>query len=195
MHRAALLFNKLLALSLFLFAPLLGCAAPAAHADWERSADFSPGKTFAITASDELSQRPTARQKALIAIVHTTIERELVHKGYVKAPPDSARLLVSFYPLRRMRQEVTVKQSDCYARDRGELPPGTPWEGTMIACEESLVTEYEEGTLIIDIYDAEQEQLIWHGWKSDKALPPDSAELPALAERATVDILSNFPPD
>ena len=76
----------------------------------------------------------------------------------------------------------------------GELPPGTNWDSAAIACEESLVSEYQEGTLIIDIYDAAKKELVWHGWKSRKSLPSDSPELPGVVEQATVDILSNFPP-
>ena len=46
----------------------------------------------------------------------------------------------------------------------------------------------------IEFYDAKKQELVWHGWKSRKVLPPDSPELPQVVEQATVDILSNFPP-
>ena len=174
---------------------LFGCAAPGAFADWERGVDLSPGKTFALTKSAELPRDLDERRKALVALVNATIERELTQKGYTKAPVESAQLVVNFYVVRRMLQEVSVQPRDCYMSGRGELPPGTNWDSAAIACEESLVTEYQEGTLIIDVYDAAKQELVWHGWKSRKSLPSDSPELPAVVEQATVDILSNFPPD
>lgn len=174
---------------------LFGCAAPAAFSDWERGADLSPGKTFAVTASAKLPTDLDERQKSLVTLVNTAIERELTKKGYVAAPAEAAQLVVNFYVVRRMAREVSVQSRDCYMSDRGELPPGTNWDSAAIACEESLVNEYQEGTLIIDIYDAAKKQLVWHGWKSQKSVPSDSPELPAVVEQATVDILSNFPPD
>ena len=173
---------------------LLGCAAPAAFADWERGVDLSPGKTFAVTKSAELPADLDARQKSLVTLVNTTIERELTTKGYTKAPAESAQLVINFYVVRRMLQEVSTQSRDCYMSGRGELPPGTNWDSAAIACEESLVSEYQEGTLIIDVYDAARKELVWHGWKSRKSLPGDSPELPGVVEQATVDILSNFPP-
>lgn len=173
---------------------LLGCAAPAAFSDWERGADLGPGKTFAVTQSAQLPEQLDQHQQALVALVNSAIERELTQKGYTKAPVESAQLVVNFYVLRRMVEEVSVKSRECYMSNRGELPPGTNWDSAAIACEESLVSEYQEGTLIIDIYDAAKKELVWHGWKSRKSLPSDSPELPAVVEQATVDILSNFPP-
>lgn len=173
---------------------LAGCAAPAAFADWERGADLSPGKTFAVTKSALLPTDLDEREKALVTIANTAIERELTQKGYTKAPVESAQLVVNFYVVRRTRQAVKVQSRECYARDQGELPPGTNWDSAAIACEESLVSEYQEGTLIIDIYDSTLKELVWHGWKSGEALPKDSPKLPGVVEQATVDILSNFPP-
>ncbi|HEU5074669.1 MAG TPA: DUF4136 domain-containing protein [Polyangiaceae bacterium] len=181
--------------ALIALAALLGCAAPAAFADWERGVDLSPGKTFALTKSAELPRDLDERQQALVALVNATIERELTRKGYTKAPLESAQLVVNFYVVRRMLEEVSVQSRDCYMSGRGELPPGTNWDSAAIACEESLVSEYQEGTLIIDVYDAARRELVWHGWKSRKSLPSDSPELPTVVEQATIDILSNFPPD
>ncbi|HEY6727058.1 MAG TPA: DUF4136 domain-containing protein [Polyangiaceae bacterium] len=180
--------------ALVAFGGLFGCAAPAAFADWERGVDLSPGKTFALTQSAELPAELDQRQKALVARVNSTIERELTQKGYTKAPAETAQLVINFYVVRRMLREVTVQARDCYMSGRGELPPGTNWDSAAIACEESLVSEYQEGTLIIDVYDATKKELVWHGWKSQKSLPSDSPDLPAVVEQATIDILSNFPP-
>jgi hypothetical protein len=192
--RASLSLRSVLILGFWGLASLPSCAAPVAFADWERGADFAPGKTFAVTKSAELNADLDERQKSLVTLVNTTIERELTLKGFAKAPADTAQLVVNFYVVRRTRQEVKVESRLCYAGDRGELPPGTSWDSAAIACEESLVSEYEEGTLIIDVFDAKKQELVWHGWKSRKVLPPDSPELSKVVEQATVDILSIFPP-
>lgn len=181
--------------ALIALAALLGCAAPAAFADWKRGVDLSPGKTFALTKSAKLPPDLAERQEALVALVNSTIERELTRKGYTKAPLESAQLVVNFYVVRRMLEEVSVQPRDCYMSGRGELPPGTNWDSAAVACEESLVSEYQQSTLIIDVYDARRKELVWHGWKSRNSLPSDSSELPSVAEQSTVDILANFPPD
>jgi len=180
--------------SLPLVLTLSGCAAPAAFADWERGADLAPGKSFAVTASKQLPKDLSERQKTLVSLVSSTVERELTQKGYTKAPADVAELVVNFYVVAQTRQKVTVQSKDCYSADRGELPPGASWDSTVIACEEALISDYDERTLIIDVYAAASKQLVWHGWKSREALAPDAPELPGIVEQATVDILSNFPP-
>lgn len=173
---------------------VLGCAAPAAFADWKSGAELSPGKTFALTRSAELPAELDQRQQELVGLVNATIERELTRKGYVKAPIETAQLIVTFHVVRRMASELTLEERHCYMRDRGELPPGTNWQSAASACEEQWVREYEEETLVIDFYDAAKKELLWHGWKPRRSLPSDSPELLTAVEQSTTDILSNFPP-
>ena len=59
-----------------------------------------------------------------------------------------------------------------------------PYAGTY-------VQSYEEGTLIIDIYDANRNMLVWHGWARAKVEGEVSTE---LVVEAVQKILERFPP-
>lgn len=178
----------------------LACAPAVAqfspYADWERGADLEPGKTFVLARSPRLPETLGADQKRLALAVEATIKSELAKKGYQLAPAESAQLVVSFHALVRERQEVEVQPRDCLATS-GELSvtaPAAQSQSMMLACEESIVTTVDEGTLIVDVFDAKTRTLLWHGWASGDAPDRSAPGTVDLVKRVTARILSRFPP-
>ncbi len=174
-------------LSAWLVVSASGCGGAKVFVHSPPGAHWGAGKTFAVAIADEGSEK-----RPMLAHVRSAIERELSRKGYTKAPLESAQLVVSFYVKQSPQQEVTIEETDCYARNLGEPPPGTPWENARLACEKPRLTEFEEGTLVIGIYDAADRQLLWQGWTS-RRMPSQQSETTALMQRAASDILTRLP--
>jgi hypothetical protein len=72
-----------------------------------------------------------------------------------------------------------------------DMGGGVTWVGDVGA---HGVTAYRQGTLIIELVDAESEERLWAGWASD-ALPavPDPAKVGKKAEKALKKILKQLP--
>src|SRR5262245_55135371 len=62
-----------------------GAASPVrAAADWDRSVDLRPMKTFSVTRSRLLPANLTPQQEALVGMVETLTKNDLIDKGYVE---------------------------------------------------------------------------------------------------------------
>ena len=176
-----------------------GCGAAPMHAaaDWERGADLEPSKTFAVARSPFLPKELTAQQTELLAIVENTTKSELSKKGYHEVTPDQAALIATPSFIKRQRSDIVDASLYCGAYDvkvtQGTLAaPAPALQGT---CEETYITQYDEGTLLIDMYDTKLSELVWHGWASAELPKEGSGVTPQqFVERATVDILGKFPP-
>lgn len=174
--------------------PGLGCGAQirTAASDWDRGADLAPSKTFSIVRSPRMTNLKP-EQEALVAVVESTAKQALIQKGYKEAPVDTAQLVATPYFLSRERAEVTVLSYTCnqnvYA-SAGNVLPGY----ALPPCEESTISDIQEGILVIDVYDSARKELVWHGWASAERPKPGSPETPALVEKATRNVLAIFPP-
>lgn len=176
-----------------------GCGTAPMHAaaDWERGADLKPSKSFAVARSPFLPKELTPEQAALLAIVENTTKAELRRKGYHEAAADQADLIATPSFIKRKRSDIVDASLYCGSYDvkvtQGTLaPPAPALEGT---CEETYITQQDEGTLLIDMYDTKLSELVWHGWASAEMPKAGSGVTPQqFVERATIDILGKFPP-
>lgn len=174
-----------------------GAAPMHAAADWEHGADLKPSKTFSVARSPFLPKELTAEQAALLAIVENTTKSELAKKGYHEAEAARADLIATPSFIKRKRSDIVDASLYCGSYDvkvtQGTLAaPATALQGT---CEETYITQYDEGTLLIDMYDTKLSELVWHGWASAELPKPGSGVTPQqFVERATMDILAKFPP-
>jgi hypothetical protein len=171
-----------------------GCGtAVRASADWERGADLAPSKTFSVARSTELPQSLTPEQTQLVQLVDDTIKRELARKGYREVELPAAQLVATTHFARRDR--TTVNTYTCHNYWQDEMYEGARLPaGAVQSCQESEIVKFEEGVLLIDVYDTQRKQLVWHGWASGKRPAPGSSSTPELVQRAALDILERFPP-
>ncbi|HEX8027627.1 MAG TPA: DUF4136 domain-containing protein [Vicinamibacterales bacterium] len=84
--------------------------------------------------------------------VQGAIEKRLAAKGYERATAGKADLLVHYHA--SVNQKVEVYNVDneygyCY----GDCQP--------------QFTDYEQGTLVIDVVDAKSNKVVWRGWAQD----------------------------
>ncbi len=133
---------------------LAGACSPSIRA----GADFVPGVdlgSFATFTWDEPDTRPVGDPRLennpfFEARLHDAIERELNTRGL--RPADSGAGLVVHHHA-TVRDHVEVYEAD---REAG-YTTSEYGEGTQ-------VVQYDQGTLLVDIADAETREVLWRGW-------------------------------
>jgi hypothetical protein len=154
-----------------------------AASDWERGVELGPSKTFSVARSPALPANLTPDQTRVVAMVDETIRRELAKKGYREAPAEAAELvLMSSFAF---RERIRVGSHAC-----ADYAPNV----SRSSCQQATVTNFDEATLLIDVYDGRSRELVWHGWATGERPEQGDADTPELAKQATLDILERFPP-
>ncbi|KZY70908.1 hypothetical protein A3742_15010 [Oleiphilus sp. HI0071] len=137
---------------------LSACATgPRTHAIFEPDTDFSVFSTFGFVESLALAdgQYRGIEERYLIE----SIRKELSARGLTES--QEAELLVNFHVSQKekLRTTTTPSSSVGYYSYRG----GAGYHGSVGMSFETRTSQYTEGTLNIDVIDAEDRQVIWEG--------------------------------
>jgi hypothetical protein len=173
----------------------LGCGGTPvrAAADWERGVDLSPGKKFSVERSGLLPANLTPEQLQLVQLIEDTTKAELTRKGYQPSTKAEAELIATAHFTTRERTGINTYVCDNYWRYEmyeGAVLPA----GAVPPCQESVLSTFDEATLLIDIYDTQRKELVFHGWAAAKRPEAGATGTPALVKQATLDIMDRFPP-
>jgi hypothetical protein len=175
-------------LMLTLALALLGaCASMKTSWDYDPAVNFGQFKTYAW-----VSQKADAAGYHLDGLmdsrVRTAVEVELAHKGMMKVDAASADMLVNY--LTKIDKQIDV---DTFNTHYGYNPYHWGWAGSVQT--QTVVREYEVGTLIVDLVDNKSSQLVWRGSFADTVRdnkPPQEKE--RLINQAVASIMMNYPP-
>lgn len=167
---------------------LTACAGAPVHTDYDRDARFDGMSTFAwLAPSYEKVDDPVLDSELLGAKVRRAVVMTLTSRGYEETAEDAADFLVTYHTSSRER-----------VRDHG-VSFGIGFGGFYHRGHHSIIVRdgfgmdsYQEGSLIIDIVDAETKQLVWRGWTRDLLHPRSYTE--EAVGRAIEAILERFPP-
>ncbi|MEJ2719699.1 MAG: DUF4136 domain-containing protein [bacterium] len=136
---------------------MVGCSSYSVNFDYDQQADFASYKTFAWMQEPSMvvgGGQSAERVKTLLdKRVHTAVDAQLEAKGLEMVDPDKAELFVAYHASVENKLSVT---------DWGYSYPGY-WGGWYGGGRDIDVTEYKEGTLIVDLVDAASKQLVWRG--------------------------------
>ena len=140
---------------------------------FDRGADFTRYESYAWGPADTLPVTdPRLRDNPFfIDDVHGAIDIELQSRGLGQATAERADLLVHFHAAVNERIEVPAHAErfrDCVGRD---CPP--------------VVTEYEAGTMVIDLIDTFSNRVVWRGWAEHRL--EDVLDEPPLVHRRVRD--------
>jgi len=168
---------------------LLGACAsePRLRSSVDPGADFGAYRTYGFV--DPLGTDRSGYSTIVSSTLRAAASREMEQRGYAySATPD---LLVNFHArLRTMRQVDVVPTPEppfYYGYRYGYY---APWSGYYY---ETLVRDYTEGTLNIDVVDRARKQLVWEGIAigevSEKKRNDPATALPPVVAR----IFSRYP--
>jgi len=160
--------------------PGLSCSSMTVRADHDSQHDFSAYSTFAIFERQGKEPRKPQMSPIVDRRIAATMASELEGKGFDSTSPRGADFLVTFYTAVR-RRVVINRAGGWYGWGRWGMRGGSTW-----------VNSYPEGTLVIDIIDRRDRQLVWRGVGEGaftKMNPSDDKVAKKVAK-----IMSSFPP-
>jgi hypothetical protein len=175
----------ILAIGLVAFS--LGCAGTRVTEDYDVNADFSSYATFSWLPKPQGMTGDARIDNPLIAErVRSAIERTLMSKGYRPATETEPDFYVGYFL--SLEQKLDVYTIDRYY----SAGPYRRWDAPGF---ETHVSQYEEGTLVIDIVDAKAGRLVWRGSGSRRiSKSPTPQKTTQRVNEAVEAILKRFPP-
>ena len=149
---------------------LAGCASVHVNTDWDHAAQFDRYRTY--TWMD--SPRMQAMQHATLfdRRLRSAVEGQLAAKGLRKADGGGAADIVLVYHA-GVQDKLDVQQWGYAARR---------WD----------VRQYHEGTLVVDVIDANTDSLVWRGIASGEVT--SSSESIKQLEQVVQKMFATFPP-
>jgi len=154
--------------------------------DYDKAANFSSYKTFAMTQLD--MQHQTISQLNQTRIINA-VKAEMVKKGFSEsANPDLEVTAVII-----LKDEKSVTANTNYYGYGGYYRP-YGWGGGMASGYTTYSVEnYKNGSLIIDVSDRNGKKLLWEGIGNKEIDKPASDPDKAIADAVSA-IMSSFPP-
>lgn len=139
---------------LMLFVLIASCSSVRVASDYDKNASFDQYKTFAFykPGIDESKINDLDKRRILRAV-----EAELLAKGFTKS--ETPDLLVSMFT--KSREKVNV-----YNNGFGPYGYGWGWSPWYWNNYNTSVSTSTEGTLYIDLIDANKKELVWQGMAS-----------------------------
>lgn len=162
----------------------LGCSSVSVSSDYDESADFTQLRTFGWMKGVEEGNLDVGVDNPLVrSRIQNAIAMELEAKGYrqVFGPPD-------FHVAYHARTQERL--------DLRSMPMSGPMRGPRWGGAYAELYQYEEGTLIVDLVEAETQHLIWRGvGKGAVDWRGDPQQRTKLINEAVQKILAEFPPE
>ena len=184
-----LLTGRWLQLSLLtLFAIVLtGCASKGVDWDYDADQQMTDWKTYAwVEKTDSETSGSYHLDGLLDRRVRAAVERELQARGIRKVAATDADFLVNYLTVTKTkREESQLTTSVGYGLDSWGLGVRT----------ETRVRDYEEGSLIIDIVNPVDQELVWRGRSRSRVVESSTPEKRTEKINAAVQaIMEGFPP-
>ena len=168
-------------------AAIAGCATSyIVDTDYDQEYSFQNKMRFALKTPRQQIGIP---QDLINQRVESSITRALTDRGYRQVEKDEADLLISYFFTTENRQEI-IDYHDYW----GYYGPYWHRPGYGMGIQRSYVHNYREGTLIIDIIDAETRTIKWRGATSTRLHHISPEEKDQLIKEVVTAILAKFPP-
>ncbi len=168
---------------------MYSCSSVNVSSDYDHTANFSSYKTYAFYQKglDNLKVNDLDKRRITGAII-----ADLQSKGLTNTNDEStADLIVNLAASHKTQVEVNSDMSDMYMYPYGY--PYWGWGPGYYGSPDYTVSQYKEGSLVIDFIDRAKNILVWQGVGDGF----DISNLNNKGERindAVDDILKNYPP-
>lgn len=184
---------KALALLLALVA-LTGCAtAPRVSVQQDSNTDFTRFQTFGFL--EPLGTDRQGYQTIVSQTLRQSATREMQARGF-RYDPQSPQLLINFGAdlNDRMRVNTTRQPNMSMNMHRSTFNHRGGFYGTWpMYTQTTTVTQYQEGTIRIDVVDAGRRQLVWESAVSSRVTNSTRNDVPAALDEAVRLAFARFP--
>lgn len=159
---------------LLLCGALISCSSVAVKSDFDATTNFAQYKTF-----DFMPHRSTPGGNPFNdKRVEAAIEQELTAKGLQKQTTGKPDLFVAYHT--NVKDKIDV---DTYGYRYGRYGRRV---GTY-----TTVQKYQQGTVVVDLVDAKEKELVWRGWAKGEASDSVAKE---KIDDTIAEILAKYPP-
>lgn len=170
-------------------AGLSACASgPQVRALSDPSANFAQYQTFGFIVP--LGTDSRGYQSVVSQQLKAATRREMEARGY-RYSAENPQLLVNFSAALNDKMRVTTTPEPFYGSyygyRRGFYQPWPLYE------DRTTISQYQEGTLTIDVIDAERKQLVWEGTVSKSVTSKDMANVGDALDAAVTAAFAKFP--
>ena len=152
--------------------------------DYDETVDFNAYTSFSWMAQPDQVRGNLTRLGQLQEKIESAVEQNLVSHGFSKASEDPDFYVVYHAAL---EQQITGATIDTWGYGYRR-----PFRRAGVVYADVTVDSYQEGTLIIDIVDAEKNELVWRGTAEGAVNTPQQAV--EKIDEAVAQILTTFPP-
>ena len=160
-----------------------GAFAQDVKVDYDKAADFTKYKTFAIKLGTSWNN-PLSEKRVL-----AEIQQGLTEKGWTATTDDAkADAVVVLHGATEKQKSLNTFYSGGYG--------GYGWRGGWgggMSSSTTTVDEYTVGTLVVDIFDAKSKQLVYRGTATDELSNKPEKNAKKLA-KASDKLFKDFPP-
>ena len=172
--------------TLILSLSIVGCSSYSVQSDYDPETNFTAYKSYGWLKELEIEGDALAKYPLVRKRIHTAVDTALQAKGYVFQEYGNPDFLVITHA--GVKEKIQVSDYG-YTYD--------PWYGPYGYGGRHIdVNQYEEGTLVIDIIDAAQNDLVWRGMGTGVVQSyTEPAKMEQAIQEKVTKILEKFPPE
>jgi hypothetical protein len=149
--------KKVYLLAVLFTMALAGCSSLSVNSDYDPDYDFSTLKKFRFATDEESSKKDLLANNPLLKKrIQSSVKKELLKKGFQFIEGGGADFVVNIMAGTEEKTEVSSSPNVYYGWGYGYW--GGYYGGSNVT-----VTNYTEGTVLIDIISTEKNQLVWRG--------------------------------
>ena len=153
---------------------LSGCRTVSRSFDYDREQDFTTYKTFNWAPLPAANyDKPALKNTMIDKRFKRALKEKLELKGYTFDTENADFLVVYYAPVREQKNVTRLYNSYFHY---GYFRHGHSLHTIYPFYDDFYIDSYDEATLIIDIIDGEQNELVWRGWKSESVYGPSISE-------------------
>ncbi len=169
---------------------LSGCASvPEVRANFDRSTDFTLYQTFGFVSP--LGTDRGGYQSLVSQSLKVATQREMEARG-LRLATSAPQLLINFNGSLNEKLRVstmpTAYPMGGYYGYRGGIYSAWP-----LYADQTMVSQYTEGTLNVDVIDAARKQLVWEGVVTDSVSQKDLDNVQPALDAAIAAAFSKYP--
>jgi hypothetical protein len=171
-----------LAVALLALPPV--AAAQDVKVDFDKSYSFRPDATYSIKLGTRWGNDLSERR------ILAEFDEAIAAKGWKKVPDAQAAIHVILHGATETKHNASTFYT---GMGGGYGPYGYGGWGGGMATANTVVSEYQVGTLVVDMFDAKSKNLVFRGQAQDEI--SDNPEKNAKrVEKASAKMFKNFPP-